>query len=97
MNVQPPKLERGKVICWAIVDSSVEPTENTRHFVDGAHVGPFPRLMVATFPGDDGYYLLYCDESWNEITDTWHASLEDAKRQAEFEYRGINSRWCELA
>ena len=37
------------------------------------------------------------DAEWREVTDTWHQSADDAKRQAEFEYEGITSKWTEVS
>ena len=42
------------------------------------------------------YYLLYCDEHWQTLTDTQHETLEGAKAQAEFEYEGITQAWTAL-
>jgi hypothetical protein len=42
---------------------------------------------------DTGFYLFYCDTDWNIVTDTWHESLDAAKRQARFEYDGIDNHW----
>jgi hypothetical protein len=38
-------------------------------------------------------YLYSCDENWVPFTDTWHESVEEAKRQAEFEYVGSSVTW----
>jgi hypothetical protein len=35
------------------------------------------------------------DKDWQFITDTWHESLEEAFRQAEFEYEGVSKTWRE--
>ena len=43
--------------------------------------------------GRDAYYLFYCDAEWEPVTDTWHQTLEAAKGQAEFEYRGVTTTW----
>ena len=45
---------------------------------------PAAALAVVQYPSDAGYYLLYLDVAGNEVTDTWHASLDDALSQAEF-------------
>jgi hypothetical protein len=43
-----------------------------------------------------GYYLLYFDSAGGYLTDTWHATLEDAKEQAKFEFEIEESDWVEL-
>jgi hypothetical protein len=57
---------------------------------------PAAALAVVQYPSDAGYYLLYLDVAGNEVTDTWHASLDDALSQAEHEYAGIGARWVEV-
>jgi len=44
---------------------------------------------------DDGFFLLRMDELGSCISDTWHFSLEDAKRQAAFEFAIDDSDWEE--
>jgi hypothetical protein len=39
------------------------------------------------------YHLLYCDAQWQSLTDTCHASVDDAKAQAAYEYEGIAQAW----
>jgi hypothetical protein len=51
-----------------------------------------PRLQSLAIQGEDTTYLLYLDENGNVITDTWHASLEDALCHASFEYEGLHWR-----
>ena len=45
----------------------------------------------------DGYLLLRLDASGTCLADTWHATLEEAKTQAEFEYEVAPSAWTEKA
>ena len=61
--------------------------------VRGKEVGPLSNLAIAKFADDAGYYLFGCDADWNCVTDTVHASVEDAKDQAEFEYQGTMATW----
>lgn len=46
-------------------------------------------------PRDGSYYLLYFDDSGECFTDTWHASLADAKEQAKFEFEVQDEDWRE--
>lgn len=84
-----------------MVDEDVRPTGCTRHstaeivddeVVAGEPLGPFAALAIVRYPGEDAFYLLYLDQGWNEATDSWHRTLEDAMRQAELEYEGIASK-----
>jgi hypothetical protein len=69
------------------------PTGRTRHFVHG-ELAPVPvELRIVQYEGDPGYYLLYCDESGTEFTDTYHGSLEGAMSQAEWEFGTKADEW----
>jgi hypothetical protein len=41
----------------------------------------------------DGFRLLTCEDDWTPVAHTRHPTLEEAKRQAEFEYEGLESTW----
>lgn len=49
--------------------------------------------MIAQLLPDPGYYLLYLDESGEEITDTYHDSLEKALDQAKWEFNVEPDEW----
>ena len=57
---------------------------------------PAAALAVVQYPSENAYYLLYLDADGNEVTDTWHATLDDALLQAEREYAGIGVAWVEV-
>ncbi len=50
-------------------------------------------LRVVQYETDGGYYLLYCDESGEEMTDGFHLTLEEAFGQAEFEFGIKSTEW----
>jgi len=56
------------------------------------------RLPVSPFAGKRIHRLFTCgcDDTWKEITDTWHETLQDAVIQAEFEYQGISDCWMRI-
>jgi hypothetical protein len=89
----PNTIGNAKVICYTRIDSRHRYTGNTRQIVGGELVGPASGLAVCQYPGDTAFYLFGCDETWSNITDTWHESLDDAQHQAEFEYVGVSSTW----
>jgi len=45
-----------------------------------------PPSWVQIVQTDEGFFLLYLDAAGVALTDTWHQTLEEAKRQAEFEF-----------
>ena len=47
--------------------------------------------LIAQFRGDTGFTLLYLDGDGTEQADTWHASLDDAFKQAKGEFRSTTA------
>ena len=88
----PPLDDTTKLIQYAIVTPATPSSGKTRHWVSGELVGPAAGLAIRR-SDSDGYYLFGCDANWEIVTDTWHATLEEAVRQAEFEYPGISRYW----
>ena len=106
-DVEPPsEIGGARVLYFALVDDEVKPTGATRHsfgsvvedeVVPGPPLSPFAALAIVTYDNNNGYYLFYLDPDWEEVTDTWHESVERAKHQAEFEYEGITSKWVSVS
>jgi hypothetical protein len=44
----------------------------------------------------DAFYLLRYLSSGEEVGDTWHQTIDEAKRQADLEYEGCVGRWLEI-
>ena len=42
-----------------------------------------------------GIFLFTCEDDWMPVFDSWHASIEEAKRQAAFDFDGVDSSWEE--
>jgi hypothetical protein len=40
-----------------------------------------------------GYYLFTCHDHWMAKFDSWHATLDEAKEQAEHEFPGVADTW----
>lgn len=58
----------------------------TIHY-SGSTLLPKPfALSIVKYSDNEGYYLLYLDKFGEEQVDTYHETLEDAFRQAEFEF-----------
>lgn len=81
-----------------------EITEVTRHFISTVIEGRLVPLQEIPSPAwveiveeDDGYYLFRCDEAGVSLADSWFPCLEEAKRQAWFEYRIEEGDWIALA
>ena len=70
----------------------------TKHFLcdsqGKSEFAPFTSLEIAQYPGDSGFYLLHLCEN-GKGTDTYHATLNDALHQAEFEFEVRAEGWDE--
>jgi hypothetical protein len=54
-----------------------------------------PAAFVRIVPDESAYLLLRFDEDANGITDTWHETLDHAKRQALREYAIESTDWID--
>jgi hypothetical protein len=55
-----------------------------------------PAYWVEIEEGNEGYYLLYLDETRHCFTNGWYPSLEEAKAQANSEFLIQESDWVPL-
>jgi hypothetical protein len=77
-------------------------TGNTRHsvaeVVDGRNVAytspPFPSWVEIVIENDE-FWLFRLDEEGECVADTLHFTLDEAKRQANFEYGITSDEWFE--
>lgn len=95
MNSRPEVRSDQRLICYSPIDNRHDFTRVCKQIVGGRVLGAMAGLMICHDERDDAYYLLGCDEHWQAVTDTWHPTLDEAKEQAESEYRGISSTWIE--
>jgi hypothetical protein len=72
-------------IAWAKVDSE-RITGNTRHYRGASLLRAPDMVEIVKLPSAPGYYLLYLDSAGNELTDTFHESVDQAIEQARFEF-----------
>jgi hypothetical protein len=89
----PESIEGAKVVLFTPVDERHRHTGNCRHIVDGSLRGAVAGLAICRYEAEECCYLLHCNDSWHSITDTWHPTVEEAMRQAEFEYEGVTATW----
>ena len=82
-------IDGARVLRYAIIDGSIEPTGQTIHRLADKVLGPASALAVCQYREGE-FYLFYCDSDWNVVTDTWHQTMESAIQQAAFEYRGLS-------
>jgi hypothetical protein len=85
MNPPPAQIDGATVLQYADLTKAT-PTGKTRHIVEGETVRSFAALALAGYESESEVYLFYCDHDWNAVTDTQHDSVQDAIRQANFEF-----------
>jgi len=82
-----------KLLRRIVLGPQHRPTGRTRHFYGRVEL-PLPsELRIVQYSGDPGFYLLYCDELGNELTDTYHDTLEEAMAQADWEFGVKPDEW----
>jgi hypothetical protein len=94
--MKPPgqTIDQQRILAYCILADSHDRTGRTRHLdVEGTLPSP-AGLAISPDPDTrDACFLFYCDDNWAVIADTWHASVPDAKAQAEFEFGGTIDEW----
>jgi len=67
-------------------------------FVDGVELGRVPWLAIGEgLRAGEQVLLLHCDEAWNVIGMSAHASVIEAKTRAERLYPGVADAWVQRA
>jgi hypothetical protein len=89
----PRQISEAKVVLFTPIDERHRHTGNCRQSVAGVLQGPVAGIAICQYDGEDGFYLIGCDENWFSVTDTWHQSIAEAMGQAEFEYEGVSATW----
>ena len=89
----PSEIDGARVLEIAEIAGRVTASGHVRHNVDGAALGPVPKLAIARYAGSSEVYLFHCDDAWAVLTDTLHDSVAAAKEHAEFEYPGSENLW----
>jgi hypothetical protein len=93
----PPREIGGVPVLWFTpIDSRHRPTGACRHISPRGLLGPAAGLLICGHQ-ESSVYLHGCDQDGVPFTDTWHESVEAAKRQAEFEYAGSSVTWQRIA
>jgi glycosyltransferase involved in cell wall biosynthesis len=96
MELPPPAIDGVPVIAFAILDSRVRWTGRCRHFRNGESQPPAQALAICG-GADSWHYLIGCSSDWQPLTETRHRTLEETKRQAEYEFAGVGGCWNELS
>jgi hypothetical protein len=81
------------VLKQIVLDAKHTPTGKTKHSSGNEELPPAAMLQIVKYEDVEGFYLLYLDADGNELTDTFHDTLERAFAQAEWEYRVKPNEW----
>lgn len=68
-------------------------TKNTIHRLGNSVMGIPYKLEIVKYEDTPGFYLLYFDQSGEELTDTYHDDLKSALDQAEWEFNIKKEDW----
>jgi hypothetical protein len=82
-----------KILLKVTLTEKYQPTGRTVHRRDGALIRVPSALAIAQLAGDPGFYLYYFDSNGKELTDTYHLTIEQAQKQASFEFGVEESDW----
>ena len=83
-----------RVVLYSQIDERHEQTGAGWQFlIDGTVRARAWGIAICESAEGDGFSLFSCEADWMPVADSEHATLEDAKRQAEFEYEGLESTW----
>lgn len=96
MKIPPKIIDGANLILYSPNDERHRHTGNCKQIVAGELMEAANNLAICQYDSENCFYLFGCDENWNVVTDTWHETIEDAKKQAEFEYEGISNTWQKL-
>ena len=72
--------------------SAALPRENGCSLINGEEE-PILAYAVAKYDTDGGYYLFALNQSWAVIGDTYWQSLDEAKRQGQYEAGILPEDW----
>jgi hypothetical protein len=92
-------VERPEDICKILNKPRLEgrlenPTSGSRKIVQRVgEIGPAWGVAICRDLDSGGFVLFSCADDWLPVADTWHATLKEAKREAESEYEGVSRTW----
>ena len=84
-----------KILKKVILNEKHIPTDKTTHYAFGETLNKPFALQIVSFKNVEGYYLLYLNSKGEEMTDTFHESLEKAIEQANWEFNIKKEDWVE--
>jgi len=95
MQPSTPVIDCSRLLCYAIVEGTVQSSGRTLLFVDGKELGQVPCLAICENKKLAEVLLFHCDSDWNTLGCSAHPSVAEAKARAEGIYAGISTRWVD--
>jgi len=83
----PTVIGGGRVLFYSRIDERHHPRRAEQEEPYG--------LVVCERKGSAGVFLFTCEDDWMPVVDSWHATVEEAKKQAALEWDGIETTWEE--
>jgi hypothetical protein len=74
----------------------INTTGKTKHYFGNEELPKPVELQIVQYDGDTGYYLFYLNKDGEEMTDTYHDTIEAAFRQAEWEFNIKQDEWVTI-
>ncbi len=100
MNTDPvTKRDGARILKRVDLGPHHRPQSQTRHYLPSDNANPYPpfvSLEIAQYDGSTDFYLFHITRE-GENSDTWHASLQDAMDQAEFEFEVKPGEWQDVS
>lgn len=72
------------------------PTGAVTHHYGSEELPPPASLRIMSYSDVDGFYLLYLDAQGDEMTDTYHETLEEAFAMAKREFTIDPADWARI-
>jgi hypothetical protein len=92
MKPCPAFIDGTEVVCYAKIPAPTKSDDDSFMVASGLQ-GPLCWAVVTHYADDNSFYLFGCDRAWQVITDSYHATLNDALTEASYEYEGIGNEW----
>lgn len=86
----------GQILFAAKSEVGFAPTRGTVHYVKGNRLTEIPVELRIIQLGENGFYLIRLDKDGEELTDTFHESIDQAMHQARWEYSIEPNTWVEF-
>ena len=84
-----------KILMTCDLSKKTNSNSVTKHFVGNVNINEsISMLKIVSYPNTKNeFYLIYCSDNGDDLTDTYHESIEQAINQANFEFGVSKEDW----